>query len=184
MKQHIITDDQFGFRSKLSTSDTIILFVYNQYQCLHNKKFVISVFLDFSKVFVTAKHDILLNELHIYRMRSIILNWFLTYLKNRKLYVFIDELCSSFFDLEIGIPQGSVPGPLLSLIYINGMIWFIVLTIQQCFLQGMRLLLCLIVLMMIYNLFAFDPHSTLTSAHSWLLGLNLYERACFYVIVE
>ena len=69
--------------------------------------------------FDTLDHDILLSKLDHYGIRGKWLSWFCSYLSNRKQYVDFDGNCSDLEDINVGVPQGSILGPLLFIIYIN-----------------------------------------------------------------
>ena len=77
------------------------------------------IFIDLRKAFATVNHSILLNKLKHYGIRDTSFNWFNSYLSNRKQYVFLNGETSQLRNITCGVPQGSVLGPLLFLIYIN-----------------------------------------------------------------
>ena len=80
---------------------------------------MVGLFIDLSHAFETLSHDILLKKLYKYGIRGSAWNWVKSYLSNRKQYVSYGSDKSDTGNIEIGIPQGSILGPLLFLLYIN-----------------------------------------------------------------
>ena len=110
---------QFGFQKGKSTNMAIILLVDKISEALENGDIAIGVFLDFSKAFDTVDHEILLKKLDIYGVRGKTKEWFSDYLSNRKQYVTYCGFKSNSKTITCGVPQGSILGPLLFLLYIN-----------------------------------------------------------------
>ena len=115
----ILTTKQFGFRKGISTQDGINELVSNIYTALEKNEYTGAVFLDLSKAFDTVSHKILLKKLEHYGIRGLTYLLLSSYLSNRKQYVSINGNKSQEKEISIGVPQGSVLGPLLFLIYIN-----------------------------------------------------------------
>ena len=88
-------------------------------EALDNNNFACGIFIDLQKAFDTVNHDILLQKLNHYGIRGVANAWFKSYLSNRTQFVSINGFVSNTNNIHVGVPQGSVLGPLLFLIYIN-----------------------------------------------------------------
>ena len=110
---------QFGFRQQYSTSHVLINITENIRKALDDGNIGCGVFVDLQKAFDTVDHQILLAKLNHYGIRGVSNDWFKSYLSNCNQYVSINGYESGLAALNCGVPQGSVLGPLLFLLYIN-----------------------------------------------------------------
>ena len=110
---------QFGFREKHSTNHALLSMTQQIKDEIDKGNYAIGIFVDFQKAFDTVNHEILLRKLQHYGIRGISNKWFQSYLSNRKQYVSINNSDSDLKVIEHGVPQGSILGPLLFLVYIN-----------------------------------------------------------------
>ena len=111
---------QFGFRHKHSTSHTLISMTEKVRNTIDNGNYGCGIFIDLKKAFDTVNHSILLKKLDHYGIRGIPLQWFESYLSNRKQYVSVNGHTSEELLVTHGVPQRSVLG--LFLTYINDLL--------------------------------------------------------------
>ena len=113
---------QFGFREGHSTNHAHIQLINNICDSFNQSKYTLGVFIiliDLSKAFDTVDHNILLKKLSLYGIKNNNLKWFSSYLSNRKQVIQAGAIKISYEDIVCGVPQGSILGPLLFIIYVN-----------------------------------------------------------------
>ena len=116
---NIISNSQFGFRKKHSCDMPLILATDFIHQSLDAGYHVLGIYLDLKKAFDVVSHSTLIEKLFFYGVRGVSLNWFSSYLNNRQQRVKLNNNFSSNQLVTHGIPQGSILGPLLFILFVN-----------------------------------------------------------------
>ena len=115
----LLHKQQSGFREGHSTESALILMIDSWLKAINDGKFVGCLMVDFRKASDVVDHNLLLQKLRLYKCDENSLSWFNSYLSNRTQMVSINNKVSSSEPIKFGVPQGSILGPLMFLIFIN-----------------------------------------------------------------
>ena len=118
-KRNILFNSQYGFRENHSTQHSILDIINEIQSNMANKLYTCGIFIDLQKAFDTVNYSILLKKLQHYGIRGVVNDWFSSYLSGRMQTTQIGQNISAKEETLCGVPQGSILGPLLFLIYIN-----------------------------------------------------------------
>lgn len=115
----VLYDKQFGFRKSHSTVNAVQQFIGEVVTGFDKNFKCLALFLDLRKAFDVCRHDIILSKLEHYGVRDVALSWFCSYLSDREQFVELNGLSSDRSKVDLGIPQGSILGPLLMSVMVN-----------------------------------------------------------------
>ena len=117
--EKILFDSQYGFRAGHSCEHALLEAQHHIQRALEKKQVTALLLIDYSKAFDMVDSSILLRKLEHYGVRDIALSWFRSYLTDREQYVNVNNCNSTLHKLKYGVPQGSILGPILFILYIN-----------------------------------------------------------------
>ena len=120
-KYSLISPNQYGFQQGVSTLDALISLTNEIYSAIDNSSHFLAAIIDVKKAFDCVNHNILITKLERFGIRGNPLNWLISYLTDRKCFVNIGPHNSRIRTFNIGVPQGSILGPTLFLIYVNNL---------------------------------------------------------------
>lgn len=158
-----LIQEQHGFVRKRSTTTNLILFANNLFEHMDNRIQVDAVYTDFRKAFDKVDHRLLLDKIAYNGIRGDLLRWFASYITNRRQRVLINGFQSNTIVVTSGVPQGSILGPLLFILFIND--------IKQCFLNSKFL-------MYADDLKAFKPIYNINDSYLFQEDLNRLSVYC------
>ena len=118
-KHNILYSSQYGFRSRHSTQHATLEILNDILSNFDKGQFTFCLFIDLKKAFDTVNYDILLSKLENYGFRGVVNDWFKSYLIGTRQYKTVNGYISDSHQTLCGVPQGSVLGPLLFLLYIK-----------------------------------------------------------------
>lgn len=127
-ENQVLDDIQHGFRKNKSTITAAVTFIESIINSIDKNEVVVGIFMDLSKAFDSVKHETLISVLHGIGVKNNALKWFKSYLEDRKQFVeisqvssqkYIQKFKSKLLNISLGVPQGSILGPLLFLCYLK-----------------------------------------------------------------